>query len=194
VLTWGMYIAMARGPDTLQLGLTWLSTQGSRLAHVGPVFLTVTIGASSIPPFYPTFTILNTLSSPSLLFMPQRRAMAMKKFMNRSGAATALDRSRKGFGCEAPNRRLTLGIITWIVLGLIAGALAKTFMPEDDPGGIVITILFGIAGTIVGGFIAVALGIATVWMTSTSARSCWLSRRPALLFAYRMLVGQRSRS
>ena len=52
-----------------------------------------------------------------------------------------------------------MGIIAWIVLGLIAGALAKMLMPGDDPGGIIITILLGIAGAIVGGFIAVALGI-----------------------------------
>ena len=52
-----------------------------------------------------------------------------------------------------------MGIIAWIVLGLIAGALAKILMPGDDPGGIIVTILLGIAGAIVGGFIAVALGI-----------------------------------
>ena len=52
-----------------------------------------------------------------------------------------------------------MGIIAWIVLGLIAGALAKFLMPGDDPGGIFLTILLGIAGAIVGGFIAVALNI-----------------------------------
>jgi len=52
-----------------------------------------------------------------------------------------------------------MGIIGWIVLGLLAGALAKALLPGDDPGGIIVTMLIGIAGAIVGGFIASALGI-----------------------------------
>jgi uncharacterized membrane protein YeaQ/YmgE (transglycosylase-associated protein family) len=52
-----------------------------------------------------------------------------------------------------------MGIIGWIVLGLIAGAIAKAIMPGDDPGGIIVTIGIGILGAIVGGFIASALGI-----------------------------------
>jgi uncharacterized membrane protein YeaQ/YmgE (transglycosylase-associated protein family) len=46
-----------------------------------------------------------------------------------------------------------VSIIVWILLGLVAGALAKMLMPGDDPGGIIVTILIGIAGAIVGGFI-----------------------------------------
>lgn len=46
-----------------------------------------------------------------------------------------------------------MSIILWILLGLIAGALAKAIMPGDDPGGIIVTILIGIAGAIVGGFL-----------------------------------------
>jgi uncharacterized membrane protein YeaQ/YmgE (transglycosylase-associated protein family) len=45
-----------------------------------------------------------------------------------------------------------MGIFSWILLGLIAGALAKFIMPGKDPGGIFATILIGIAGAIVGGF------------------------------------------
>jgi uncharacterized membrane protein YeaQ/YmgE (transglycosylase-associated protein family) len=52
-----------------------------------------------------------------------------------------------------------VGIIGWILLGLCAGAIAKLIMPGDDPGGIVVTTLIGIAGALVGGFIASALGI-----------------------------------
>lgn len=51
------------------------------------------------------------------------------------------------------------GIIGWIVIGLIAGALAKFIMPGRDPGGIIVTILLGIVGAVVGGFIATALGL-----------------------------------
>ena len=46
-----------------------------------------------------------------------------------------------------------MGIIAWIVVGLIAGALAKLIMPGDDPGGIIVTILLGIVGAFVGGFV-----------------------------------------
>ena len=46
-----------------------------------------------------------------------------------------------------------MGIIAWILLGLIAGAIAKALMPGRDPGGIVATILIGIAGALIGGFI-----------------------------------------
>lgn len=52
-----------------------------------------------------------------------------------------------------------MGIIGWILLGLIAGAIAKAILPGDDPGGIIVTILIGIAGAIVGGLIASALDI-----------------------------------
>lgn len=55
-----------------------------------------------------------------------------------------------------------MGIISWIILGLIAGALAKLFMPGEDPGGIIVTIIIGIVGAIVGGFIASAIGLGTV--------------------------------
>ena len=46
-----------------------------------------------------------------------------------------------------------LDIIGWIIMGLIAGAIAKAIMPGRDPGGVIVTILLGIAGAIVGGFI-----------------------------------------
>jgi uncharacterized membrane protein YeaQ/YmgE (transglycosylase-associated protein family) len=46
------------------------------------------------------------------------------------------------------------GFIGWIVIGLIAGALAKWIMPGRDPGGLIVTILIGIAGGLLGGFLA----------------------------------------
>ena len=52
-----------------------------------------------------------------------------------------------------------MGIIGWILLGLLAGAIAKLILPGDDPGGIIMTTLIGIAGALVGGFIASALDI-----------------------------------
>ena len=50
------------------------------------------------------------------------------------------------------------GIIGWIVVGAIAGVLAKFIMPGRDPGGIIVTILIGIAGGLLGGFLAKQLG------------------------------------
>ena len=46
-----------------------------------------------------------------------------------------------------------MDILVWIVLGLVAGAIAKALMPGDDPGGIIVTILIGVVGAVVGGFL-----------------------------------------
>lgn len=51
-------------------------------------------------------------------------------------------------------------IIYWIIIGFIAGGLAKFLMPGKDPGGLIITILLGIAGSVVGGYVGKAVGIA----------------------------------
>lgn len=51
-----------------------------------------------------------------------------------------------------------MGILSWIVFGLIAGLVAKFLMPGKDPGGIIVTTLLGIAGALVGGFISTQLG------------------------------------
>jgi uncharacterized membrane protein YeaQ/YmgE (transglycosylase-associated protein family) len=49
-------------------------------------------------------------------------------------------------------------ILAWIVFGLIVGILAKLLMPGNDPGGFIVTVLLGIAGAVVGGFVGRALG------------------------------------
>jgi uncharacterized membrane protein YeaQ/YmgE (transglycosylase-associated protein family) len=49
-------------------------------------------------------------------------------------------------------------VVLWIVFGLVVGALAKLLMPGTDPGGIIVTILLGIAGSLVGGFVGRLLG------------------------------------
>jgi uncharacterized membrane protein YeaQ/YmgE (transglycosylase-associated protein family) len=51
-----------------------------------------------------------------------------------------------------------VGILSWIVFGLIAGLIAKWIMPGNDPGGFIVTILIGVAGAVIGGFLASALG------------------------------------
>jgi uncharacterized membrane protein YeaQ/YmgE (transglycosylase-associated protein family) len=52
-----------------------------------------------------------------------------------------------------------MGILGWIVFGLIVGALAKFVMPGRDPGGIFVTIALGIVGALIGGFLGRALGL-----------------------------------
>lgn len=55
-----------------------------------------------------------------------------------------------------------MGIISWIVLGLIAGALAKLIMPGRQGGGIIVTIILGIIGAILGGFLGSLVGIGSL--------------------------------
>lgn len=55
-----------------------------------------------------------------------------------------------------------MGIISWALFGLIAGAIAKALRKGDDPGGWIITIIIGILGAVIGGWIGTALGLGTV--------------------------------
>lgn len=55
-----------------------------------------------------------------------------------------------------------MGFLSWIVLGLISGAIAKWILPGNDPGGFIVTIVIGIVGAVIGGFIGQALGFGTV--------------------------------
>lgn len=51
-----------------------------------------------------------------------------------------------------------MNLIAWIVLGLLAGAIAKMLMPGRDPGGCILTIIIGIVGALLGGFLSTVLG------------------------------------
>ena len=53
---------------------------------------------------------------------------------------------------------MSIGIISWIVIGLIAGILGKLIMPGRDPGGFLLTIVMGMIGALVGGFVVQLLG------------------------------------
>ena len=79
-----------------------------------------------------------------------------------------------------------MGFIVWILLGLVVGVIAKFLMPGKDPGGIIITILLGIAGAFVGGFVSSALGFGSV--TGFDLRSLLIAvlGAVALLAVYRM--------
>jgi uncharacterized membrane protein YeaQ/YmgE (transglycosylase-associated protein family) len=51
-----------------------------------------------------------------------------------------------------------MGIIAWILFGLVVGIIAKLLMPGRDPGGFIVTMLLGVAGALVGGFVGRAMG------------------------------------
>ena len=80
-----------------------------------------------------------------------------------------------------------MDILTWIILGLVAGLIAKFVMPGNDPGGLIVTIIVGIAGAVIGGFIASAIGFGAV--SGVNIRSIVIAAIGAfaLLFALRMM-------
>ena len=81
-------------------------------------------------------------------------------------------------------------IIGWIVLGAVAGGLGKLIMPGKDPGGCIVTILLGVAGALLSGFIGQALGLygpgqAAGWIAATLGAVI-------ILFIYRLVARRRS--
>lgn len=86
-----------------------------------------------------------------------------------------------------------MGIIAFIILGLIAGVIAKAILPGDDPGGLIITTIIGVVGAILGGFLAGVLFDADP-MDEFFDISSWLTAivgAIVLLVIYRMVVGRR---
>jgi uncharacterized membrane protein YeaQ/YmgE (transglycosylase-associated protein family) len=88
-----------------------------------------------------------------------------------------------------------MGVLGWIVLGLIAGAIAKLIMPGDDPGGIIVTMLLGIIGAVIGGYLGsriFGIGLQTFWSLQT-----WIVAiigSLILLGIYRLIAGRRAAS
>ena len=80
-----------------------------------------------------------------------------------------------------------MGILTWIVLSLVAGLITKFVMPDNDPGGILITILVGIVGAVIGGFIASTVGLGAVSGFNITSIIIAAVGAFALLFALRLL-------
>jgi len=95
-----------------------------------------------------------------------------------------------------------LDIIGWIILGLIAGAIAKAIMPGKDPGGVFVTIILGIVGALIGGFIARALlGYGSIDSTGQMAKPGFLMSLVLsvvgaiiLLAGYRLIKGRSLRA
>ena len=83
-------------------------------------------------------------------------------------------------------------ILAMLIIGLIVGALAKLFMPGRDPGGIIVTMLLGIAGSFVAGWIGRAVGL---YRDPASGPGIIASIIGAmvLLFIYRLVIGRRTR-
>jgi uncharacterized membrane protein YeaQ/YmgE (transglycosylase-associated protein family) len=83
-----------------------------------------------------------------------------------------------------------IGVLGWILFGLIVGVLAKLVMPGRDPGGIIVTMALGIAGALFGGFLGRALG----WYGPNEGAGFLMSLLGAvvLLALYRMMFARRS--
>jgi uncharacterized membrane protein YeaQ/YmgE (transglycosylase-associated protein family) len=81
------------------------------------------------------------------------------------------------------------GWLSWILIGLIAGAIAKAIMPGRDPGGCLLTILLGIAGAVVAGFLGHAIG----WYEPGQGAGFIAAIVGAviILWVYRMAAGRR---
>ena len=84
----------------------------------------------------------------------------------------------------------THGNLGWIVIGLVAGAISQMLMPGKDPGGCIITILLGIAGALLAGFIGKSIG----WYEDGEAAGFLAAIVGAfiILFLYRMIMRRRS--
>ena len=80
-----------------------------------------------------------------------------------------------------------MGILSWIVMGLIVGVLAKLIMPGKDPGGVIVTILIGIAGAFAGGYIGSSLGMGTVTGFNLMSLVLAVGGAVLLLILYRMV-------
>ena len=86
-----------------------------------------------------------------------------------------------------------MGIIAFIILGLLAGIVAKALLPGKDPGGIIVTMLIGVAGALIGGFVAGAIFDADP-LDEFFDISTWLTAivgAIVLLLIYRVVVGDR---
>ena len=82
-----------------------------------------------------------------------------------------------------------MGFLSWILLGLVVGVLAKWLLPGNDPGGIIVTILIGIAGAIVGGYLATLLGLGAVTGFNLGSLAIAIVGAILLLVVYRKISG-----
>jgi len=76
--------------------------------------------------------------------------------------------------------------LSWIIIGLIAGALAKLIMPGRDPGGLIVTVLIGIGGGLIGGFLGGKLQVGAVDGINLTTIATSTAGAVLLLFLYRI--------
>ena len=83
-----------------------------------------------------------------------------------------------------------MGILSWIILGLIAGALARWIMPGEGPRGLLVTVAIGVVGAFLGGLIGAGIGLGSV--QGFDLKSLFLATvgAVALLLGYRALTGR----
>ncbi len=98
---------------------------------------------------------------------------------------------RHGKESKENKKKMDIGIISWIVVGLIAGILAKLIMPGRDPGGFLLTIVIGMVGALVGGFVVRLIG--GMGVTGFNIWSILVATLGAviLLAIYRLFAGSR---
>jgi uncharacterized membrane protein YeaQ/YmgE (transglycosylase-associated protein family) len=81
-------------------------------------------------------------------------------------------------------------ILGWLLIGLVAGVLAKLLTPGRDPGGIVVTVLIGIAGALLAGFVAQTMNLP--WASGWPSYGAAIIGSVALLLVYRVIMARRS--
>jgi uncharacterized membrane protein YeaQ/YmgE (transglycosylase-associated protein family) len=116
------------------------------------------------------------------------------QFVGNLAGHTFVD-SRESCG-RPPQRSCQMGIIAFLILGLLAGAIAKAILPGDDPGGIIVTMIIGVVGALLGGFLAGALFNASP-LDEFFDLSTWLAAIVGsiiLLLVYRLVTGNRGGS
>jgi uncharacterized membrane protein YeaQ/YmgE (transglycosylase-associated protein family) len=85
-----------------------------------------------------------------------------------------------------------MGILWWVLFGLIAGALAKFIMPGKGPGGIILTIVLGIVGAVVGGFIGTKLGFGDISGFDLKSMLLAVGGGVLVLFIYGLVMRSRA--
>lgn len=80
-----------------------------------------------------------------------------------------------------------MGILSWIVFGLLAGIFAKVIMPGNDPGGVILTIVLGVVGAVIGGFIGTQFGYGGIGGFDFRSMLLAVGGAVLLLIGYRML-------
>lgn len=86
-----------------------------------------------------------------------------------------------------------MGLLSWIVFGLIAGAIAKFLIPGKDPGGCIVTIIVGVVGAVLGGFLATQLGYGGISGFDLRSFVIAVIGSIVLLILWRLISGRRRR-